>query len=163
MYLRSRIPLISLALANPRSRSRARLSLISRHLDQRPVLELNTPFSTERQSGKQDDIDYTPFSRSAPGPEKAKESSKMSNQPEHPTLLIPGPIEFDDEVLQSMSHYRCVGMSMRTCELHSYCEVRVMLVLLSSQYSARLSRCCASFSSHQIPRLNRSSSPVVVH
>ncbi|SLM34483.1 plp-dependent transferase [Lasallia pustulata] len=29
----------------------------------------------------------------------------MSNQPEHPTLLIPGPIEFDDAVLQSMSHY----------------------------------------------------------
>ncbi|KAI1447488.1 alanine--glyoxylate aminotransferase [Annulohypoxylon stygium] len=30
---------------------------------------------------------------------------KMSSQPEHPTLLIPGPIEFDDAVLQSMSHY----------------------------------------------------------
>lgn len=29
----------------------------------------------------------------------------MSNQPEHPTLLIPGPIEFDNEVLQSMSHH----------------------------------------------------------
>ncbi|EHL03451.1 putative Alanine--glyoxylate aminotransferase 1 [Glarea lozoyensis 74030] len=29
----------------------------------------------------------------------------MSTQPEHPTLLIPGPIEFDDAVLQSMSHY----------------------------------------------------------
>lgn len=29
----------------------------------------------------------------------------MSSQPEHPTLLIPGPIEFDDAVLQSMSHY----------------------------------------------------------
>ncbi|KAL8996505.1 MAG: hypothetical protein Q9188_006555 [Gyalolechia gomerana] len=29
----------------------------------------------------------------------------MSGQPDHPTLLIPGPIEFDDEVLQSMSHY----------------------------------------------------------
>ncbi|MCJ1465708.1 hypothetical protein MMC07_004327 [Pseudocyphellaria aurata] len=29
----------------------------------------------------------------------------MSNQAEHPTLLIPGPIEFDAEVLQSMSHY----------------------------------------------------------
>ncbi|KAL4877173.1 pyridoxal phosphate-dependent transferase [Aspergillus karnatakaensis] len=29
----------------------------------------------------------------------------MSNQPPHPTLLIPGPIEFDDAVLQSMSHY----------------------------------------------------------
>lgn len=33
---------------------------------------------------------------------------KMSNQPAHPTLLIPGPIEFDDAVLQSMSHYRYV-------------------------------------------------------
>ncbi|KAK8086301.1 alanine--glyoxylate aminotransferase [Apiospora phragmitis] len=29
----------------------------------------------------------------------------MSSQLEHPTLLIPGPIEFDDDVLQSMSHY----------------------------------------------------------
>ncbi|OAA67250.1 aminotransferase class 5 [Niveomyces insectorum RCEF 264] len=29
----------------------------------------------------------------------------MSSQPEHPTLLIPGPIEFDDAVLHSMSHY----------------------------------------------------------
>lgn len=33
-------------------------------------------------------------------------SVKMSSQPDHPTLLIPGPIEFDDAVLQSMSHYR---------------------------------------------------------
>ncbi len=32
----------------------------------------------------------------------------MPGQPEHPALLIPGPVEFDDEVLQSMSHYRCV-------------------------------------------------------
>ncbi|KAI1328601.1 alanine-glyoxylate aminotransferase [Xylariaceae sp. FL0255] len=29
----------------------------------------------------------------------------MSSQPSHPTLLIPGPIEFDDAVLQSMSHF----------------------------------------------------------
>ncbi|KAH6984631.1 pyridoxal phosphate-dependent transferase [Ilyonectria sp. MPI-CAGE-AT-0026] len=29
----------------------------------------------------------------------------MSSQPPHATLLIPGPIEFDDAVLQSMSHY----------------------------------------------------------
>ncbi|KAL8929382.1 MAG: hypothetical protein Q9172_000555 [Xanthocarpia lactea] len=29
----------------------------------------------------------------------------MPSQPEHPALLIPGPVEFDDEVLQSMSHY----------------------------------------------------------
>lgn len=35
-------------------------------------------------------------------------SPTMSTQSEHPTLLIPGPIEFDDAVLQSMSHYRFV-------------------------------------------------------
>lgn len=29
----------------------------------------------------------------------------MSSQEPHPTLLIPGPIEFDDVVLESMSHY----------------------------------------------------------
>ncbi|KAK3051125.1 hypothetical protein LTS18_012462, partial [Coniosporium uncinatum] len=29
----------------------------------------------------------------------------MSTQPEHPALLIPGPIEFDDAVLQAMSHF----------------------------------------------------------
>ncbi|KAF4507185.1 hypothetical protein G6O67_005850 [Ophiocordyceps sinensis] len=29
----------------------------------------------------------------------------MSSQPAHPTLLVPGPIEFDDAVLQSMGHY----------------------------------------------------------
>lgn len=33
------------------------------------------------------------------------QSANMSSQPQHPALLIPGPIEFDDEVLQSMSHY----------------------------------------------------------
>ena len=27
-------------------------------------------------------------------------------QPEHPALLIPGPVEFDDDVLGAMSHYR---------------------------------------------------------
>ncbi|QSZ32985.1 hypothetical protein DSL72_002569 [Monilinia vaccinii-corymbosi] len=35
----------------------------------------------------------------------------MSNQPAHPTLLIPGPIEFDDAVLQSMSHYSTLPSS----------------------------------------------------
>lgn len=29
----------------------------------------------------------------------------MSNQPDHPALLIPGPIEFDDAVLQAMGHF----------------------------------------------------------
>ena len=36
----------------------------------------------------------------------------MSSQPAHPTLLIPGPIEFDDAVLQSMSHFRWVDSSV---------------------------------------------------
>merc|ERR1712144_143956 len=36
---------------------------------------------------------------------QTSEKAAMSNQPNHPALLIPGPIEFDDAVLQSMSHY----------------------------------------------------------
>ena len=101
-----RKPLSSLALAPPR----ARLSLISRHLEQRPQLEINTPFSTERLSREPDDIDYTPIKRDPPRHDPAAENKKMS-QAEHPALLIPGPIEFDDEVLQSMGHFRFV----RTC------------------------------------------------
>ncbi len=31
--------------------------------------------------------------------------SKSMQQPSHPTILVPGPIEFSDEVLHSMSHY----------------------------------------------------------
>lgn len=95
-----RTPLPSLALAPPH----ARLSLISRHLENRPLLEINTPFSTERQSTGQDDIDYTPLKRDLPKPEQKER--KMSNQAEHPTVLIPGPIEFADAVLESMSHSR---------------------------------------------------------
>lgn len=70
------------------------------------MLELNTPFSTERQSGKQDDIEYTPFSGLASDETRLAENAKMSNQPQHPALMIPGPVELDDDVLQSMSHYR---------------------------------------------------------
>ena len=99
-----RRPLNSLALAPPR----ARLSLISRHLEQRPLLEINTPFSTERQAGTQDDLEYSPINRNLlkpPLPEDRKVN--MSGQAEHPALLIPGPIEFDDGVLLSMGHFRC--------------------------------------------------------
>lgn len=104
------------AVANPRSRSRARLSLISRHLGQRPVLELNTPFSTERHASQAEDVEYIPFSPPPPPPPpppnrvhpEGAAVLKMSIQGSHPTLLIPGPVEFDDEVLRSMSHYRWV-------------------------------------------------------
>ncbi|KAF2155609.1 PLP-dependent transferase, partial [Myriangium duriaei CBS 260.36] len=88
-------------MANPRSSSiaRSRLSLVQRHLSDRTPLEIITPYSTERRSNIQDDLDYYERSRQNQKPEK------MSSQPDHPALLIPGPIEFDDEVLQAMSHY----------------------------------------------------------
>ena len=109
-----KIPL-SLVLAPPR----ARLSLISRHLENRPVLEINTPFSTERQSTGPDDVDYTPIKRDPPKPAPPEQKEhKMPNQPDHPTLLIPGPIEFDDAVLDSMGHYRCVARSSLSIALY---------------------------------------------
>ena len=70
------------------------------------MFELNTPFSIERQSGPPDDLEYSPVLRPAQGEELLENHDKMSKQAEHPTLLVPGPIECDDDVLQSMSHYR---------------------------------------------------------
>lgn len=98
-----------------------RLSLISRHFDQSNAhdVPLNTPYSIERESSRSISNFKHPFK----GPEQKRDFShqaislqeegkrakpaaeKMSKQAPHPTLLIPGPIEFDDEVLQSMSHY----------------------------------------------------------
>lgn len=80
----------------------SRLSLISRHLDQTPRVELNTPYAHERQSSPSDDIPYNP----QPAAVQQEKKTNMSSQPPHPALLIPGPIEFDDQVLQSMSHFR---------------------------------------------------------
>jgi hypothetical protein len=107
----------ALAARTTRSSPRARLSLIARHLENRPLLEINTPFSTERQSGPQDELLYTPlireipadiqdFRSTLPSSNQKERPSTMTSQPEHPTLRIPGPIEFDDEVLQAMGHYR---------------------------------------------------------
>ncbi|KAJ9661866.1 hypothetical protein H2201_006346 [Coniosporium apollinis] len=97
------------------SRAAPRLALISRHLDQSPFLELNTPFSTERSAPLEADIEYqaskpTPSRSTSKGtqtqpPKEQEKPAKMSNQEPHPALLIPGPIEFDDAVLNSMSHY----------------------------------------------------------
>jgi hypothetical protein len=98
------------------ARARPRLGLLQRHLDPSPF-ELNTPFSIERASQQEIDIDYirSPFKQQIRDfsttaqiqKEKSKEkSANMSTQPEHPALMIPGPIEFDDAVLQSMSYYR---------------------------------------------------------
>lgn len=79
----------------------ARLSLISRHLA--PEYPINTPYTVERLP---DTIDTSLLPKTQT--RKLSYSAKMSSQPPHPTLLIPGPIEFDDAVLQSMSHYRLV-------------------------------------------------------
>ena len=82
--------------------------MISRHLDHRPLLPINTPFSTEREASDGDDIPYTPFERPPPSQEADKKAKTMSHQAEHPALLIPGPIELDDEVLDSMGHFASV-------------------------------------------------------
>ena len=85
---------------------------------------MNTPFSTERSARTEDEQgnrilpkkveqiklkeakqefkkEVEEVQKLAPEPPK-----KMSSQAPHPALLIPGPIEFDDAVLSSMSHYR---------------------------------------------------------
>ncbi|KAH7159686.1 pyridoxal phosphate-dependent transferase [Dactylonectria estremocensis] len=72
--------------------SAGRISLVSRHLAQATSSSLSSSFSTQTLSFPQQLRRYS-------------SSSTMSSQPPHPTLLIPGPIEFDDAVLQSMSHY----------------------------------------------------------
>jgi hypothetical protein len=105
-----------IGMSKPTSRPRARLDQISKHLDSKPFLELNTPFSTERSARPEDDRGNIRRAQKPPSQEKKIEQQvkkaipeppkKMSNQPQHPALLIPGPIEFDDEVLNSMSHFR---------------------------------------------------------
>ncbi|KAI2465699.1 alanine--glyoxylate aminotransferase [Annulohypoxylon bovei var. microspora] len=72
----------------------ARVSIISRHL-------LGGPQSAPTNSSFSSNISISSNQSRA----FSLSSVKMSSQPEHPTLLIPGPIEFDDAVLQSMSHY----------------------------------------------------------
>lgn len=84
----------------------ARLSLISRHLA--PVYPINTPYAVERLPSTVD----TSLLPRIQVREITTTTPKMS-QPTHPTLLIPGPIEFDDAVLQSMSHFRYVGVVMK--------------------------------------------------
>jgi len=73
---------------------------------------LNTPFSTERSARLEDERGNIRRTQSQEQrnqqPRNKVETQppqKMSKQPAHPALLIPGPIEFDDAVLDSMSHY----------------------------------------------------------
>ncbi|KAI0596047.1 pyridoxal phosphate-dependent transferase [Biscogniauxia sp. FL1348] len=71
----------------------SRVSIISQHLTGVPPASTPSPSISNPLSSIQ--------ARSL----SSSPSFNMSSQPDHPTLLIPGPIEFDDAVLQSMSHY----------------------------------------------------------
>jgi alanine-glyoxylate transaminase/serine-glyoxylate transaminase/serine-pyruvate transaminase len=111
-------------MSSRRSQAGSRLTQISKHLDSKPFLELNTPFSTERSARIEDEQGNRIRSKKVEQVElkEAKQEFKkeieevkklapeppknMSSQAPHPALLIPGPIEFDDAVLSSMSHYR---------------------------------------------------------
>ena len=92
------------------SSAKSRLSLISRHLQPASSIPLNTPYSaaeraTQAPAGPKQSIDGSSFSTKTP----ATSQTPMSSQAPHATVLIPGPIEYDDAVLQSMSHYRYVA------------------------------------------------------
>jgi hypothetical protein len=126
------VTVATLAPSTP-SRAPSRLDLFTRHLRPRPFLELNTPFSTERSAYPEDDQgnvirkSKTEVKAKEEPAEQEKKASKetlveapanMSSQPPHPALLIPGPIEFDDAVLQSMSHFRYVATSLLAATGH---------------------------------------------
>ncbi|OAP60922.1 hypothetical protein AYL99_05924 [Fonsecaea erecta] len=106
--------------SRPYSQATSRLSLISRHLEQHQQTSyprINTPYTVELDSlpAATDDIPYVPpavpaqLTRTPAQTQKRQLSTssaaKMSSQPPHASLLIPGPIEITDEVSQAMSHY----------------------------------------------------------
>lgn len=153
-------PLLPRLISRPAilaSRATSRLSLIARHFQKIPVLELNTPFSIDKYSSPED---YTPFHRRrySTTSEAEEKPVKMSSQPSHPALLIPGPIEFDDAVLQAMSHYRFdsrMGTSQGRCaDAHSAASHMSVHPLLL--HSARHCQCFERSSRHPIPPHNRS-------
>ncbi|KAI9055588.1 hypothetical protein LZ554_000534 [Drepanopeziza brunnea f. sp. 'monogermtubi'] len=85
-----------------------RLSAIVRHLDPHPhprpsTIATNSPYIIKRLVNTDSPTQSRRFSSSSQT--SYKDKANMSSQPNHPALLVPGPIEFDDAVLQSMSHY----------------------------------------------------------
>jgi hypothetical protein len=119
------------AILDPSRTRRAisRLGLFASHLaqTQKPILELNTPFSVERTSSPEDHAEIIAdesrkilevqqaealkeqekhLKKEIEAQKEKKRPAIMSTQEPHPALLIPGPIEVDDAVLQSMSHFR---------------------------------------------------------
>jgi hypothetical protein len=78
-------------------RAAPRLQLLSQHI------EPSSPFPVIPPSHSQQIRNFSIARRLS---QEKETPVKMSNQEPHATLLIPGPIEFEDEVLKSMSHYR---------------------------------------------------------
>lgn len=78
------------------NRPSSRIALVAQHLSLAPSI------TTAARA-----VSASPSTSSIHRP---RSLATMSTQPEHPTLLIPGPIEFDDAVLNSMSHYRYVTL-----------------------------------------------------
>lgn len=70
----------------------------------RTYLSLSPPLSSSSLRSSIETLISTPRFRQAPA--QRRHLAAMSTQASHPALLIPGPIEFDDAVLQSMSHFR---------------------------------------------------------
>lgn len=98
------------ATTSSHSTPQSRLSLISRHLQDTNTLQLNTPYSTERQSISEQDFDAPPPQQKQEPPKQP--SPTMSSQKEHPTVLIPGPIEYSDQVLDAMGTFRYAQSQM---------------------------------------------------
>lgn len=92
------------------NRPSSRIALVAQHLSPAPFI------TTAARS-----FSASPVTSSTPSRSSSQSGSRplstMSTQPEHPTLLIPGPIEFDDAVLNSMSHYRYVTGPARSMDV----------------------------------------------
>ena len=99
LAIRARLARSLPAKLAPHDPSLRRLSQLSGHLTQRNEYQISArEFLNSIAPQNQQ------FRRSSTTTIKTPEPVKMSTP--KPTLLIPGPIEFDDAVLQSMSHFR---------------------------------------------------------
>lgn len=94
----------------------SRLDLLSRQLQ----LQLQRPLSTARNT-RTNTLGTTTSARHLHTPA----SANMSKQEKHPAVLIPGPIEYDDRVLEAMSHYRYYKTStVHTLSLLTACPAQ---------------------------------------
>lgn len=111
----------------PASTTPQRLSLLSRHLNPSVDVQLTTPYSTERKLIGEEDLARR-FSLQTDQISNRSRATMTSKQAQHPTVLIPGPVEFDDAVLESMSHFSYVALGrndiiVNSANMHSQSHV----------------------------------------